>query len=753
MKSYFTYELLSQQNPPLAIAMHSTLVNQLSLETFNGDYCANVDIPSENQQRSRTAINVFDFLKSSERQDVDMLVVVNTMAAAVPATAERVVGHGEDGVINSEEMRLGMSKDAALMCEVSRTKNESTHVQEGDVASTKNCENSDKDEKESWAVHAGGIVEGEDNSGRNDDVAYVVGLGLLPAGEENDMGQAVLCFLCFSLCILIAGSLYRLLSFTSTSLTTLFKSTVYQRRSSVAKSKDKKTHLASRIVGLVPRCGLFVFSAWLWFPSLVLGTSDTCILPATYSELFLNGIDMLEDRVESETVNFLNGIGLGPLGDTLLLSDVLNLKSNVTDVVFSGNRSTWINGANDLAATFDTNLQNVIGANLGGLHVGCSLNETEQRLHFELSFNGNATVSPSPLLDASIAILPDPLPSLNIATSPFEIFYSFELPLIVDVDDKKVSIGETKVSFNAKFAGNVTQDLPILPNDGAVTFSGAFNLMANFFYSSVSGWAYGGSYNGSLEAAAAASTSTANLVLRASDNNFFDSVPPTVRFDFDVCAFKTDLITAIGNFQLNGEIATLLDSRLDLGGNELFDSTFVTTVKDRIATEAELQVNSIKTGIVNEINSITNCRRSVVEIGDGGVQRELQDLDSTFGFLTEQLESLDGVKSAVAGYFPDRNELAVSVVIRVSENLRKDDIRPAVANILDKLDAASAMFGAGGNVPNVAELLDSLFNSTAIAAFDMELSFGVKVGELTSFFDGDSNAARSARSYALTKSM
>jgi hypothetical protein len=216
-----------------------------------------------------------------------------------------------------------------------------------------------------------------------------------------------------------------------------------------------------------------------------------------------------------------------------------------------------------------------------------------------------------------------------------------------------------------------------------------------------------------------------------------------VAFDFDLCSLKANLLDAIDSLSLKGVLDTILTNYLDLSDNELFQSDIVQRIKDVVVGEGEKQVDGLKNHIKTSIEGIDCSSRrhlsrllsgSRMEVtSDGDVQRDLQVADDTFGFLTDLINDFEFIDSVSAGYIASRDEIAVDVGIIVDGSLTGDDFRSALQFAFDKLDGAKDLFGATSSA-QIDDLLGTLFAS---ANFKLDISFGLKAGNLESFFAGD----------------
>ena len=253
-------------------------------------------------------------------------------------------------------------------------------------------------------------------------------------------------------------------------------------------------------------CGLFLPNA-----------HSACVVQEEYGPLFERALLKLETELEQNVRDGLDDIGLPVLGNSFYISDLLDLKTSVTDMLFAGNRTLWFGDLQDISMILQNNIDN---ARLPGspiVIVNCPV--VEERLEFALSLEGVAYASPP---SAALGILPAPLPELAIALDQVEVNYGLQLGFIVDLEFNTFSISNSQVTFNFALGGDISQVLPILPNNAGVTFQGSFGLSAAYEYSSISEWTYSGSYT--VDAVATTTGVVSGLSLSARDSNFFDAI-------------------------------------------------------------------------------------------------------------------------------------------------------------------------------------------------------------------------------------
>lgn len=193
-----------------------------------------------------------------------------------------------------------------------------------------------------------------------------------------------------------------------------------------------------------------------------------------------------------------------------------------------------------------------------------------------------------------------------------------------------------------------------------------------------------------------------------------------MKFNFDVCDYKTYLKNSLNDFQFDGAMHAILDKYFDLSDNPILPASLTATIKEEIVSVADDEVNRIKQGIIAKINDIPcSVRRLEMHEVDGyGSQRILKS-DLTFAALETAIKSISNtVQSVSAGYFPSRNEIAIDVDIHVEQVFDKSDFDVALNTVFGYLDDAKAMFGADGVNANVTELLD---NAMAVVEFDLSI--------------------------------
>lgn len=211
-----------------------------------------------------------------------------------------------------------------------------------------------------------------------------------------------------------------------------------------------------------------------------------------------------------------------------------------------------------------------------------------------------------------------------------------------------------------------------------------------------------------------------------------------------MCNYTQDLINSIDQFSLSGELNATLDKYLTFDEDSIFDSPITERIKSTIVDEADSLVNMTKDSIKTKIQEF-NCagrRLETMEIGQDGYPRLLMTEDNTFDVLATAILGFPGVKSAFAGYFPDRAELGMDVVIRLERAFGPDDFKDAMDAVFDLLAPAQAIFGEDGGIPQVETLLN---NAELLVNFELSISSGLKIdGALTDFFNFGSSMSDAA---------
>ena len=210
----------------------------------------------------------------------------------------------------------------------------------------------------------------------------------------------------------------------------------------------------------------------------------------------------------------------------------------------------------------------------------------------------------------------------------------------------------------------------------------------------------------------------------------------SVKFDFDICSIKQDLIRSVETFEIDNELGSIVDRYIapKIGGTILDgNSLVVDEIKTFISGQSHTVANAIKRNVTSLIKGIScvHRRMDTMEIGQDGSQRLLQS-GNTFASLVEDILLLDGVESATAGLDLARMEVGLDVAIHVENPFNGSYFQSALDKVFGKLDPIQTVFGAEGKVAEVVNLLNEL-NVNAI--FQLSFSAGAKVDmNVTDFF-------------------
>ena len=136
---------------------------------------------------------------------------------------------------------------------------------------------------------------------------------------------------------------------------------------------------------------------------------------------------------------------------------------------------------------------------------------------------GTAT---STSITPEISILPeDEFQPLALNVDSASVDYTLSLPIHLDLNRRRYTLGEVKVTFKATIDSTVEQTIA-LTDDIAKVFGGGLDIHLLYLYSSVSGWTYTGDYVGSLMAEDADGVGVdGSLGLIVMEEDVFDDVP------------------------------------------------------------------------------------------------------------------------------------------------------------------------------------------------------------------------------------
>jgi len=210
----------------------------------------------------------------------------------------------------------------------------------------------------------------------------------------------------------------------------------------------------------------------------------------------------------------------------------------------------------------------------------------------------------------------------------------------------------------------------------------------------------------------------------------------SVKFDFDICSLKEDLLRSVETFEIGNELGSIVDHYIapKIGGTILDGNpSVVDEIKTFISSQAHTVTNAIKRNITSLIERISCVHRRMdkMEIGQDGSQRLLQS-GKTFASLVEEILLFDGVESATAGLDLARMEVGLDVAIRVENPFNGTYFQSALDDVFERLAPIQAVFGAEGKVADVGDLLNKL---NVNAVFQLSFSAGAKVDmNVTDFF-------------------
>lgn len=263
----------------------------------------------------------------------------------------------------------------------------------------------------------------------------------------------------------------------------------------------------------------------LFFFSPLLALADTCNLPQGYESYFLQALAEVEDSIDTKVKDGLDSIGLGPLGSSLPVSNVLDFKSEVFVKLFGEvqDRASLFNITSDvlnIADTLESNVETLTGG-AAKLSLNCDFDE-EKKL---FSFNAvvmNSDVGKLIEETAEVTLLPAAFPPFDMITPTLNLAYNLGVPLQISLQSKRFFIGEVTADLSAKFVAELSQPLDIL-DDSTITFTGSLDLDASLSYSSITDFAQTGNFTAALNAATDPN-GVPNLGIRATDDNIFDTV-------------------------------------------------------------------------------------------------------------------------------------------------------------------------------------------------------------------------------------
>jgi hypothetical protein len=223
----------------------------------------------------------------------------------------------------------------------------------------------------------------------------------------------------------------------------------------------------------------------------------------------------------------------------------------------------------------------------------------------------------------------------------------------------------------------------------------------------------------------------------------------SVKFDFDICSLKTDLINSVETFEIGDELSSIVDRYITSRvGGTIFEgnSSIVDEIKTFVSGQAQTVAHDIREHITDLINRVDcNRRMDTMEIGQDGSQRLLQSKRS-FGHLVDQLvnfgcDNIYCVVSANAGFDLTRMEVGFDVAVHVEKLVDGSIFQSALDNVFEGLGPFKAVFGVAENI--VADVSDLINALEVKALFQISFSVGAKVDVIVTEFFNDlfSNAA------------
>ena len=222
----------------------------------------------------------------------------------------------------------------------------------------------------------------------------------------------------------------------------------------------------------------------------------------------------------------------------------------------------------------------------------------------------------------------------------------------------------------------------------------------------------------------------------------------SVKFDFDICSLKTDLINSVKTFEIGDELSSIVDRYITSRvGGTIFEgsSSIVDEIKTFVSGQAQTVSHGIREHITGLIGSVDcNRRMDTMAIGQDGSQRLLQS-ERSFGHLVDQLVNFDCdntcAVSANAGFDLTRMEVGFDVAVHVEKLVDGSIFQSALDNVFEGLGPFKAVFGVAENIgADVSGLINAL---EVKALFQISFGVGAKVDVIvTEFFDDlFSNAA------------
>jgi len=218
----------------------------------------------------------------------------------------------------------------------------------------------------------------------------------------------------------------------------------------------------------------------------------------------------------------------------------------------------------------------------------------------------------------------------------------------------------------------------------------------------------------------------------------------SVKFNFDICRLKNDLIDSVNSFEIDDKLGLLIYGYF---GAAIFEGSLdvvVNEIKTFLQGHAKEEANRIKTKIADQISAIScNRRLTEIEIDEDGTQRLLATLSND---LADQVRTIFGVQHATAGLDLEQMEVGLDVIIHVEKVFDISLFQSALDSVFGRVANITEVFGTVLKPAAVSSLIDE-FNVRAI--FQVSFSAGVKVDvPFVDFFQGlSSNAAPSVTGF------
>ena len=258
-----------------------------------------------------------------------------------------------------------------------------------------------------------------------------------------------------------------------------------------------------------------------------------CPLPLDFQDLFLAAMEDHDTQLREKLVQAMDSIGFVPFGVSLPVSGIIDLKTDVVDLVLGTqeDRQRWF-AENADAETFDlASILEKNGEEAGiNITVACTLGTNGEGQLSDFSLQLGLTGSDELALESlspEISILPHSFPPFDITSPLAKVTYSVNVSATIEQLVNRFTVDEIEARLHLDdFQASVGKRLEITAST-PIEFSGRIEMRAEFYWKSGDGWDVWGSYKGQLKAEAGDSgdLSVANLALVAEDDNFFDDEP------------------------------------------------------------------------------------------------------------------------------------------------------------------------------------------------------------------------------------